>query len=176
MTGKGDNRTGGHGRDAPIAHVPSHHPAVSHGRHAYRASRIRDKLRLAGSIIADCQAKAWDCPRYPQGVSGKYVSQYPNRTITDAISASAPIAISARRPVRSSLNIHQYPRGVWYGSQGPQREVIGLPLAELSSRLTLHSAAGVPIPPRVLRRIGGHVTQTRDCVAATYMRGGLAHD
>lgn len=38
-------------------------------------------------------------------------------------------------------------RGVWYGSQGPQRFVIGRTLAELSSRLTHFLSVGHPVSP-----------------------------
>lgn len=44
--------------------------------------------------------------------------------------------------IAHSPSMPQYPRGVWYGLQGPQRIIIGRSLAEHSSRLISSRRSG----------------------------------
>lgn len=57
---------------------------------------------------------------------------------------AATAGFQRRRSWHSTKSSSDTQRGVWYGSQGPQRIVIGRSLAEFSSRLVMK--AGAPMP------------------------------
>ena len=109
------------------------------------AARNISSTENAKSAPARCSSSWMKSTEFSSGGSRAALGQRGRATAANVLIDVHAASVAGMRTARP---IQQYPRGVWYGSQGPQRIVIGRSLAEHSSRLARFSTSRDRPPSR----------------------------